>query len=231
MAGGWTEVETCALIDVWGDADVQHQLDSVSRNRHIYEKISTDLNNLGYHKTWQQCKTKVKNLTQRYRKLRDGHCVTGTGRSEWHLYDKIDAILGTRVSSDPPLVLDSGALEASIITDMTEPEVSPFDEHNDSGNSRSTSVENNITEETSTEQETTIDSHPETTSDEATSIVMTPPVTTKKKRVRKPNKGDLLTNLLKFEEDLEKREIEREEKRLKLEIEREEKRRQIMLEV
>lgn len=65
--------------------------------------------------------------------MRDGHRVTGTGRSEWHLYDKIDAILGTRASSDPPLVLDSGALEASIITDMTEPEVSPFDEHNDSG--------------------------------------------------------------------------------------------------
>ena len=45
-------------------------------------------------------------------------------------------------------------------------------------------------------------------------------------RVRKPNIGDLLTNLLKFEEDLEKREIEREEKRSTLEIEREEKRRQ-----
>uniref|UniRef100_A0A1X7V8M3 Myb/SANT-like DNA-binding domain-containing protein n=1 Tax=Amphimedon queenslandica TaxID=400682 RepID=A0A1X7V8M3_AMPQE len=141
-----------ALIDIWGDADVQQQLDSVSRNRHIYEKISTDLNNLGYHKTGKQCKTKVKNLTQRFRKLRDGHCFTGT-RLEWHLYDNIDAILGTRASSDPPFVLDSGALEASIITDITEPEVSLFEEHNDSGNSRSMSVEN-ITQETSTEQDT-----------------------------------------------------------------------------
>lgn len=66
--------------------------------------------------------------------MRDGHHVTGTGWSEWHLYNKIDVILDTRASSDPPLVLDSGAPEASFITEITtQSEVSPFDEQNDYG--------------------------------------------------------------------------------------------------
>lgn len=71
MAAGWGEAETNALIEVWGAADVQNQLDAVSRNRHIYQRISRDLQQLGYTKTWQQCKTKIKNLTQKYRKVSD----------------------------------------------------------------------------------------------------------------------------------------------------------------
>ena len=71
MAAGWGEAETKALIEVWGAADVQNQLDAVSRNRHIYQRISRDLQQLGYTKTWQQCKTKIKNLTQKYRKVSD----------------------------------------------------------------------------------------------------------------------------------------------------------------
>ena len=48
MAAGWGEAETNALIEVWGAADVQNQLDAVSRNRHIYQRISRDLQQLGY---------------------------------------------------------------------------------------------------------------------------------------------------------------------------------------
>ena len=34
------------------------------------ERISRELRNKGYDKTWQQCRTKIKNLTQKYRKVR-----------------------------------------------------------------------------------------------------------------------------------------------------------------
>lgn len=66
MASGWSEEETAALIEVWGAADVQKQLDSVTRNKHIYQNISKDLERLGYYKSWQQSKTNFKNLTQKY---------------------------------------------------------------------------------------------------------------------------------------------------------------------
>ena len=71
MAGaGWSVDETRALISVWGQANVQSQLDGVMRNRVIFERIARDMEELGYERTWQQCRTKIKNLTQKYRKVR-----------------------------------------------------------------------------------------------------------------------------------------------------------------
>ena len=57
------------LISMWGDANVQSQLDGVQRNRVIFEGIARDMEALGYSRTWLQCRTKMKNLTQRYRKV------------------------------------------------------------------------------------------------------------------------------------------------------------------
>ena len=58
-----------SLISLWGEANVQSQLDGVSRNRVIYKRIAWDTESLGYAKMWEQCRTKIKNLTQRYRKV------------------------------------------------------------------------------------------------------------------------------------------------------------------
>ena len=69
MAGGWTTVETKALIDIWGEATVQEQLDNVRRNKNVYEQIVSELAEQGWNKTWKQCRVKIKNLTQRYRKV------------------------------------------------------------------------------------------------------------------------------------------------------------------
>ena len=69
MASGWTYEQTRALISIWGQEDVQRELDGVARNRIIYERMSSELRELGVEKTWQQCRTKVKNLTFRHRKV------------------------------------------------------------------------------------------------------------------------------------------------------------------
>ena len=70
MAAGWSSEETQALISVWGQAKVQIQLDGVQRNRVIFEGIAKQMQEMGYARTWQQCRTKIKNMTQRYRKVR-----------------------------------------------------------------------------------------------------------------------------------------------------------------
>ena len=67
MAGGWTAAETRAFLGVWEAADVQSQLDRVVRNRAVYEKIARNLQALGYHRSWEQCRTKVKNFVKRYK--------------------------------------------------------------------------------------------------------------------------------------------------------------------
>ena len=69
MAAGWTADETKALIGIWGEEEVQNALDGVVRNKTIYQKIAAAMARLGYAKTWQQCRTKVKNLVQKYKKV------------------------------------------------------------------------------------------------------------------------------------------------------------------
>ena len=66
---GWSIEATRALILLWGEANVQVKLDGVSRNRTIYEGITEEMREAGYDYTWKQCRTKVKNLTQKYHKV------------------------------------------------------------------------------------------------------------------------------------------------------------------
>ena len=85
MAAGWSHDATRALLSVWKEQGIQSQLDGVKRNRAIYEGtlrsidisynntmpvgISKSLHDMGHSYTWTQCRTKVKNLTQNYRKV------------------------------------------------------------------------------------------------------------------------------------------------------------------
>ena len=64
MVAGWTDAEMKALIAVWGEGDVQGQLDSVKRNKDIYQRIAAELSEQGWSKSWKQCQGKVKNLMQ-----------------------------------------------------------------------------------------------------------------------------------------------------------------------
>ena len=39
MAAGWSVEETRALVGVWGQENVQSELDEVTRNRTVFERI------------------------------------------------------------------------------------------------------------------------------------------------------------------------------------------------
>ena len=58
MATGWTYDQTKALISIWGQEDVQRELDGVIRNRTIYENVASELRKVEVEKTWQQCRSK-----------------------------------------------------------------------------------------------------------------------------------------------------------------------------
>lgn len=107
-SGAWNYEATRALLNIWGEQNVQEQLDGVAKNRCVYEKVSKEMHELGYEKTWAQCRTKIKNLLARYRKVKDGNRITGRGRCVCPFYDEIDSIVGTRAASEPPILLDSG---------------------------------------------------------------------------------------------------------------------------
>ena len=69
MASGWRAEATRALVSVWGQANVQSELDGVTRNRTVFERIMKEMVELGFERTWQQCHTKIKNLTHKCRNV------------------------------------------------------------------------------------------------------------------------------------------------------------------
>ncbi|KAL5505999.1 hypothetical protein EMCRGX_G007556 [Ephydatia muelleri] len=104
----WSTEEVHTLVGVWGAADVQRQLDGVTRNKKIYQEIATSHNAYGYDRTWEQCRVKVKNLIQKYKQVKDRNGVTGETRRTCPFYNELDAILGNRAATRPSVVVDSG---------------------------------------------------------------------------------------------------------------------------
>ena len=108
MAGtAWSVEETRALLNLWCDDRVQRQLEGAVRNKAIFEEIQRNLRSLGYHRTWLQCRVKVKNLIATYRKIKDNNSRSGQGRSDFIFFDLLDRILGTRPASRPTNLLSS----------------------------------------------------------------------------------------------------------------------------
>ena len=105
----WSDAEVSALITIWGEADVQEQLDGATRNQSIFAKIAKKLKESGYDRDWQQCRAKIKNLKAEYKKVKDHNGVTGNGRKSFKFYQKLDEILGHRPASAPAVVLDAGS--------------------------------------------------------------------------------------------------------------------------
>ena len=75
MAAGWTVNATRALIAIWGEQNIQENLDGVSRNKKIFEKIAEAMKEKGYDFDYQQCRTKVKNLKAKYNKVKIANSV------------------------------------------------------------------------------------------------------------------------------------------------------------
>ena len=60
MAAGWSADDTRALFGVWGQQNVQSELDGVTRNSTVFERFAKEMKELGFERTWQQCRTKIK---------------------------------------------------------------------------------------------------------------------------------------------------------------------------
>lgn len=104
----WGDHEVKALIAVWGESDVQDELDGAVRNKVVFMEISKKLQEMGFNRDWMQCRTKIKNLKKRYRAVKDHNGETGKGRMTMKFYRELDCILGHRPASVPATLLDTG---------------------------------------------------------------------------------------------------------------------------
>lgn len=67
----WSDGEILALIEIWGEEDLQRALRGSVHNGYVYAEISERMQDLGFSKTSEQCRWKVKSLRNNFRQCYD----------------------------------------------------------------------------------------------------------------------------------------------------------------
>ena len=131
---------------MWGDDNIQEQLEGSKQNKHVYDQIAEDLKAYGIEKTGEQCRCKIKKLQQEYKKIKDQDRETGNNSKQWKYYDKVNEILGNRPSVVPPVLVDS--LDSSASTDKVTSDDDPNGDMSDNeqeGSSKASSDKDEAT--------------------------------------------------------------------------------------
>ena len=103
----WSDEEVKALLNIRAEVNIQEQLERAVRNKAVFERISKQLKEAGYNKESPQCRAKIKNLKTLYKRVKDNNGRSERGRKVCKFYDEIDAILGLRPATRPPVVIES----------------------------------------------------------------------------------------------------------------------------
>ncbi|KAG7463402.1 hypothetical protein MATL_G00176140 [Megalops atlanticus] len=106
----WSDVETRALLDIWGEQDVQTALDGNFRNSHVYRDVACRLGEMGFERTPEQCRIRVKSLKRQYYQAKEGTKKNGQYHKICKFYDEMERILSNRPHIDPQDMIDSAAI-------------------------------------------------------------------------------------------------------------------------
>ena len=246
----WTKSEILFLISVWGDSKIQSELDGAVRNKSIYQTISKKLQEAGYSKDWKQCKDKIKNLKQEYKKAKAHKNKTGNGMKHFRYYNELNEVLGNRAAITPPVLLESATLGGDDQQSESEDETAASDDESnvqetdvfDSPDINEEDVVQNTTEGvnetcssgTSASNEISIDGNSE--SDVASSKESTPIPSSKPKvkRVKKRSTlekatAEMMEVFVKYQERSEEKFLKYEEQRRREERQHEQKMMQILM--
>nr|XP_046235057.1 uncharacterized protein zgc:113263 isoform X4 [Scatophagus argus] len=93
----WSDEETLALIEIWGEEEVQRALRGFVHNGYVYAEISERMQDLGYTKTSEQCRWKVKSLRNNFRQCYDKK--KSGKRVDYRFYKQLEQILGQEAVS------------------------------------------------------------------------------------------------------------------------------------
>nr|XP_020464989.1 ATP-dependent (S)-NAD(P)H-hydrate dehydratase isoform X1 [Monopterus albus]XP_020464990.1 ATP-dependent (S)-NAD(P)H-hydrate dehydratase isoform X1 [Monopterus albus] len=106
----WSDVETRTLLNIWGEQDIQTALDGNFRNSFVYRDVSRRLGAMGFERTPEQCRVRIKSLKRQYLLAKEGNL---RNNGQYHkickFYDIMERILSNRPAIDPQELIDSGA--------------------------------------------------------------------------------------------------------------------------
>ncbi|EMP27392.1 Zinc finger and SCAN domain-containing protein 29 [Chelonia mydas] len=103
----WSNGEVLELISVWREEAVQSQLCSSRRNYDIFRQISRDMMERSHDWDALQCRFKVKELQNAYRKAHKGNSCSGAAPATCRFYKELDAILGGDLTSTQSNTMDT----------------------------------------------------------------------------------------------------------------------------
>lgn len=96
----WTDEEAIKLISLWGEDEIQEQLEGCTRNKVVHEKIAQEMAAAGKFKA-------------EYKRIRDSNNETERSMRSSRYYEKLDEILGHRPATQPEIFLDASAIKDS----------------------------------------------------------------------------------------------------------------------
>ncbi|XP_071775852.1 ATP-dependent (S)-NAD(P)H-hydrate dehydratase isoform X1 [Centroberyx gerrardi] len=106
----WSDVETRTLLNIWGEQDIQTALDGNFRNSFVYRDVARRLGVMGFERTPEQCRVRIKSLKRQYLLVKEGNL---RNNGQYHkiskFYDTMERILSNRPALDPQELIDSGA--------------------------------------------------------------------------------------------------------------------------
>ncbi|XP_029019444.1 uncharacterized protein zgc:113263 [Betta splendens] len=96
----WSDGETGALLDIWGSEEIQENLKSCTKNKHIFIQISQVMASQGYLRTPEQCQTRIKRLRANFRSFLDGRRAD---KQECKYFEQLMRVFGSKymMTSDP----------------------------------------------------------------------------------------------------------------------------------
>nr|XP_048698144.1 uncharacterized protein LOC125633079 [Caretta caretta] len=103
----WSNGKVLDLISVWEEEAVQSQLCSSRRNYDTFGQISRDMMERGHDQDALQCRVKVKELWNAYRKACEANRRSGAAPANSRFYKELDTILGGDPTSTPSTTMDT----------------------------------------------------------------------------------------------------------------------------
>ena len=102
----WGYYEAKRPVEIWTDEEIQRQLSIMGRKQNIRESIPAKLNDNGCKRTASQCKTKLHIVKLKYQKAKLLNNTSGQSRNTCLFFEELDAVLGTKPSITPKLILE-----------------------------------------------------------------------------------------------------------------------------
>lgn len=108
----WSDQETRLLLKIWGEDRIQLTLRGTTKNRHVYDYVSTALGENGFTRSADQCYTRIKRLKAGYHHE----------KTEFRYYKELEEIL--QKQPKPEISFEDVPFPELSLTDMSFPEMS-----------------------------------------------------------------------------------------------------------